>query len=254
MWAIWVQPIGTGHSDIPYYGTIDSVRVYDTALAQDVLEAETYIEKDSGIIRQENVFSFEDWNTEGIRIPSILRTDKGTIIATGDIRFGDAAGASNDPPNNCDIGIRVSSDDGATWSQPKMLLNFLDYPTNPSPHETDSASYCDSLLVKGQNGRVFFFCDAMTGNVRAPYAAASTGYTSDGYLILKDSAGTQYELHEDDGTVYLNGAATDYTVGPDFTLYKNGQEAGNIFYTNYGPTTHPQYRAKRNCGSSIRSS
>ena len=77
----------------PYYGTIDSVRVYDTALAQDVLEAETYIEKDSGIIRQENVFSFEDWNTEGIRIPSILRTDKGTIIATGDIRFGDAAGA-----------------------------------------------------------------------------------------------------------------------------------------------------------------
>ena len=47
---------------------IDSVRVYDTALAQDVLEAETYIEKDSGIIRQENVFSFEDWNTEGIRI------------------------------------------------------------------------------------------------------------------------------------------------------------------------------------------
>ena len=96
--------------------------------------------------------------------------------------------------------------------------------------KTDSASYCDSLLVKGQNGRVFFFCDAMTGNVRAPYAAASTGYTSDGYLILKDSAGTQYELHEDDGTVYLNGAATDYTVGPDFTLYKNGQEAGNIFY------------------------
>ena len=85
-----------GSFGYPYYGTIDSVRVYDTALAQDVLEAETYIEKDSGIIRQENVFSFEDWNTEGIRIPSILRTDKGTIIATGDIRFGDAAGASND--------------------------------------------------------------------------------------------------------------------------------------------------------------
>ena len=79
-----------GSFGYPYYGTIDSVRVYDTALAQDVLEAETYIEKDSGIIRQENVFSFEDWNTEGIRIPSILRTDKGTIIATGDIRFGDA--------------------------------------------------------------------------------------------------------------------------------------------------------------------
>ena len=38
-----------GSFGYPYYGTIDSVRVYDTALAQDVLEAETYIEKDSGI-------------------------------------------------------------------------------------------------------------------------------------------------------------------------------------------------------------
>ena len=83
MWAIWVQPYRNGAFGYPYYGTIDSVRVYDTALAQDVLEAETYIEKDSGIIRQENVFSFEDWNTEGIRIPSILRTDKGTIICHG---------------------------------------------------------------------------------------------------------------------------------------------------------------------------
>ena len=119
------------------------MRVYDTALAQDVLEAETYIEKDSGIIRQENVFSFEDWNTEGHpKSPPFCGPTRGTIIATGDIRFGDAAGASNDPPNNCDIGIRVSSDDGATWSQPKMLLNFLDYPNEPQvPMKTDSASY-----------------------------------------------------------------------------------------------------------------
>lgn len=224
-----------GSFGYPYYGSIDSVRVYDSALSQATLEAETHIDKDPGLVKQENVFSFEDWNTEGIRIPSILQTDKGTIIATGDFRFGDAAGASNDPPNNCDIGIRVSGDGGETWSAPKMLLNFLDYPNEPQvPMRTDSASYCDSLLVNGQDGRVFFFCDAMTGRVRAPYATASTGYTADGNLILKDSAGTQYELHEGDGKVYLNGEATEYTVGSDFTLYKNDAVAGNIFYYNYG--------------------
>ena len=219
----------------PYNGKINHVQVYDTALDPTDLEELTYVEQDAGIVRQENVFSFEDWNTEGIRIPAIIRTAQGTIIAAGDIRYGDAAGSSNDPPNNCDIGIRVSSDNGETWSDPTMLMNFTDYPNEPQvPMKTDSASYCDSLLVNGANGRVFFFCDAMTGNVRAPYATASSGYTTDGYLILKDASGTQYELHEDTGKVYLNGAETDYTVGDDFTLYQGNTVAGNIFYTNYG--------------------
>lgn len=224
-----------GSLSYPFNGKINQVQVYDSVLSAAELTEMTYIEKDPGIVKQETVFSFEDWDTEGIRIPAIIRTSQGTIIAAGDIRYGDAAGSSNDPPNNCDIGIRVSKDNGETWSEPTMLMNFTDYPNEPQvPMQTDSASYCDSLLVNGANGRVFFFCDAMTGNVRAPYASASSGYTTDGHLILKDSAGAQYELHEDTGKVYLNGAETAYTVGDDFTLYKNGAVAGNIFYTNYG--------------------
>lgn len=224
----------------PYYGEINRVEVYNTVLSQDELESMTNIEKDSGIIKQENVFSFEKWNTNGIRIPSILRTDKGTIIATGDIRFGNAGGGSNDPPNNCDVGVRVSSDNGETWSEPQMLVNFLDYPNQALNYlPKNSASYCDSLLVNGENGRVYFFCDAMTGNVRAPSAVASSGYTTDGHLILLDSAGNRYELHEDTGVVYKDGVETSYTVGSDFSLYKtedNGEQtvAGNIFYTTYG--------------------
>ncbi|WP_206187716.1 hypothetical protein, partial [Salmonella enterica] len=41
----------------PCCGTNESVRVCDTALALDVLEAEACIEKDSGIIRKENACS-----------------------------------------------------------------------------------------------------------------------------------------------------------------------------------------------------
>lgn len=224
-----------GTMGYPFYGTIHDIRVYSTALDQETLEEETYQASDPGIIKQERVFSIEQWNTKGIRIPAILKTSKGTIIATGDIRYGDAAGTSNDPPNNCDIGVRVSNDNGATWSTPQMLLNFLDYPNEPQvPIQKDSASYCDSVLVEGENGRVFFFGDAMTGQVRAPYAAASTGYTTDGKLILLNSSGTQYELDETTGKVYLNDVETTYTVGSDFTLYKDGQVAGNIFYYNYG--------------------
>lgn len=219
----------------PYYGTVDRIEVYDRVLSEQELENKTHIEKDPGIVNQKNVFSFEDWNTNGIRIPSILRTSHGTIIATGDIRFGNAGGGSNDPPNNCDVGIRVSSDEGQSWSDPKMLVNFLDYPNEALNFlPTDSASYCDSVLVEGRNGRVFFFCDAMPGNVRATSATASSGYTDDGYLILTDSSGTRYELHEDTGKVYLGDTPTQYSVGRDFTLYKDGVRAGNIFYTNYG--------------------
>ena len=120
-----------GSFGYPYYGTIDSVRVYDTALAQDVLEAETYIEKDSGIIRQENVFSFEDWNTEGIRIPSILRTDKGTIIATGDIRFGDAAGRATILPTTATSASGSVAMTAQPGANPKCCSTFLTTPTNP---------------------------------------------------------------------------------------------------------------------------
>ena len=219
----------------PYYGTIDDIAIYDSAIDRESLLGMTSTGVNAGPVRQDNVFTVGDWNTEGIRIPSILKTTHGTMIAAGDIRYGDAAGTSNDPPNNCDIGIRISADEGRTWGEPKMLLNFEDYPNEPQvPIAKDSASYCDSLLVEGLNGRVFYFCDAMTGNVRAPYAAASSGYTSEGYLILKDSSGEQYELHENDGVVYKDNSPTNYTVSKDFTLYRDGMIAGNIFYTNYG--------------------
>ena len=48
----------------PYNGKINHVQVYDTALDPTDLEELTYVEQDAGIVRQENVFSFEDWNTE----------------------------------------------------------------------------------------------------------------------------------------------------------------------------------------------
>ena len=120
-----------GSFGYPYYGTIDSVRVYDTALAQDVLEAETYIEKDSGIIRQENVFSFEDWNTEGIRIPSIRGPTRGRSLPR-------AISGSATPPERATIlpttatsasgSVAMTAQPGAN---PKCCSIFLTTPTNP---------------------------------------------------------------------------------------------------------------------------
>lgn len=232
--------IRNGSKAYPYEGSIDYVRIYNGVLSDEELLAETAkAPVDPGIVQKVHLFNFGDWHSPGLRIPSIIRTDNDVLIAAADIRFGN----SNDPPNNCDIGIRISKDDGNTWSEPRMLLNFLDYPNEPSPDQpcTNSASYCDSVLVKGDNNRIFLFVDAMKGQISAPTSMASSGYKEiDGVkrliLIDPDDPNTTYYVGDYDGyyaPVYVDdglGSETPYSVGKYFELYENGEEISNIFY------------------------
>lgn len=222
----------------PYVGEIDSVQIYDYVLSDaELLSITAEAPVDAGIVQKTHLFNFGDWNSPGLRIPSIIRTENDVLIASADIRYGN----SNDPPNNCDIGIRTSKDNGVTWSEPRVLLNFLDFPNEPSANQpcTMSASYCDSVLIKGDDNRVFLFFDAVKGNISAPSALASSGYKdingekrlaltssneSASGFYLGDYAGETAPVFSDDGTV------TDYTVGRHFELYENGEEVGNIFY------------------------
>lgn len=223
----------------PYVGGINSVAIYNGALSDDELLAITgQAPVDPGIVNKTHLFNFGDWNSPGLRIPSIIRTDNDVLIASADIRFGN----SDDPPNNCDIGIRTSTDGGATWSEPRMLLNFLDYPNEPSPDQPckNSASYCDSVLVKGENNRVFLFVDAMKGNISAPSATPGSGYIEvDGIqrLALCNSGSKTTDFYVGDyagetAPVFetASGEMTSYSVGKHFELYENGEEISNIFY------------------------
>ena len=120
-----------GSFGYPYYGTIDSVRVYDTALAQDVLEAETYIEKDSGIIRQENVFLLRIGTQRASESPPFCGPTRGRSLPR-------AISGSATPPERATIppttatsasgSVAMTAQPGAN---PKCCSIFLTTPTNP---------------------------------------------------------------------------------------------------------------------------
>lgn len=222
---------GSNANEYMFSGVVDTMKVYNAVIPDELLLSETgTIDMTNRLpVRKMNLFNVEAWNSPAFRIPSLLTTNSGKIIAVADIRYGN----SNDSPNNIDTGILISSDGGATWSDPRLILNFLDYPNEPTSQITNSASYIDCCMVQGENGRIFLFVDVIRGGTGQANAIASSGYTEvagERRLLLEDDNGNSYTLGADNKVYNSENEATSYTVGDNFTLYENGSEISNIFY------------------------
>lgn len=220
---------GANANKYPFSGTIKKFKLYNTVLSSE--EAIAFTQPSSANpISSSLLFDEEDWNSPAFRIPSLLTTSSGTTLAVADIRYGD----SNDSPNNIDIGIRRSFDGGNTWTDPKLILNFLDYPNAPTSQLTNSASLIDTVMVEGNNGRIFLFVDAFKGGVGQANSINSSGYTTVGnnkYLTLVDSLGNKYYKNDMNRVVNAaTSAITNYTVNDQFELLNNGNVIGHIFY------------------------
>ena len=61
-----------------------------------------------------------DDNVNTYRIPGIVTTDKGTLLAVYDIRYD----KSGDLPGNIDVGLSRSTDGGRTWSPMKIIMDM----------------------------------------------------------------------------------------------------------------------------------
>ncbi|MFT3946423.1 MAG: exo-alpha-sialidase [Agriterribacter sp.] len=61
------------------------------------------------------------------RIPGIVSTDKGTLLAVYDIRYNN----SKDLPENIDVGLSRSTDGGRTWEPMKIIMDMGE------PHENN---------------------------------------------------------------------------------------------------------------------
>lgn len=228
-----VMSNGTKANEYNFKGSIETLKVYSEVLPDDILLEETgkvdmtYRQP----VRKENLFKESDWNSPAFRIPSLITLKDGTLLAVCDIRYGD----SNDSPNNIDTGIRRSTDGGITWSEPSLILNFLDYPNKPSSQVFDSASYIDPVMVQASNGRVYLFVDVMAGGVGQANAIASTGFENvngERLLILQDNNRNKLYLGNDNNIYDKYKNQTEYSVGNNFDLYRNGDKIGNIFYKN----------------------
>lgn len=181
-------------------------------------------------------------NSEGVfgyRIPAMIQTVDGTLIASGDQRVNHSADWGD-----INIVARRSEDGGKTWEDPQAII---DLPTNPdSAHKgiTDSAYNIDSALIQDPETKRIFALYDMMPEIQGiwdidPSTAAYTEVDGEFYLNLyKTGEKVPYTVREK-GVVYTPaGEMTDYRViteaeAPAHTLgdlYQNDEKIGNVYF------------------------
>ena len=217
-----------------FSGNIDFVKVFDEPLSDEVLStitAETSAEllvnpmpDTAQITNPLSVFYPGFMNSNNYRIPALLYSKKGTLIAGIDRRVVHGG----DSPNNIDAVIRRSFDQGVTWEDNGIVIN--DYP--------DQASNIDLTLLQDEsNERIFALVDGFPHGAGlmggfGTNAFKGTGFkTIDGikYMALTDENKNEYTIREE-GKVYNNiGELTNYSVDEDRNLYVDGEKIDNYF-------------------------
>ncbi|UOQ94724.1 glycoside hydrolase [Halobacillus shinanisalinarum] len=163
-------------------------------------------------------------DSSNYRIPALLQTEGGTLIAGIDRRMESGA----DSPNNIDAVIRRSFDEGKTWEEDGIVIN--DYP--------DQASNIDlSFLQDQSNKRIFALVDGFPHGAGLMGGFGTNAYKGTGfktvneeeYMFLTDENENDYTIREE-GKVYDDsGEVTSYTVDEDRNLYLDGEKVDNIF-------------------------
>lgn len=155
-------------------------------------------------------------NSNNYRIPALLKTKKGTLIASIDARISSGL----DAPNNIDTAIRRSEDGGKTWSEGKIIIDYKD---NSSVIDT-------SLLEDSNTGRIFLLVTHFSSGYGFGNAKKGNGYKEiDGkkYLCLYDREGNEFTIRNN--IVYDKyGNKTEYSIDESQNLYKNNKKIDNI--------------------------
>ena len=163
-------------------------------------------------------------NCENYRIPSIISTDKGTLIAAIDARV-DRAG---DNPNNIDKYIRRSVDNGQTWEPIQVLVDY------PGRGDEGSAACDPAMLQDKETGTIWMIFNHTPAGIGLWNSRPGVGFDKDGYRLLFDPEGNEYTLRENGKVFDSNGQETDYLVDEAGDVTKANSVIGNI-YLKEGP-------------------
>ncbi|MBQ8210278.1 MAG: exo-alpha-sialidase [Clostridia bacterium] len=153
------------------------------------------------------------------RIPSMVTTKNGTVVACADARF--YTGADN--PNRIDKVVRRSFDSGETWE---------DYIIAVQEHGTEknraSAAIDPILTYVSETGRIYMhYCHTPAG-IGILNCKCGVGENPQGNKIIEGKFGKRYILK--DGMLYTkSGKASAYKVNDDGDVSENGKLVGNIY-------------------------
>lgn len=236
---------------------VRNLTVYDRALSPDEVQTrsqlfergdlEKKLPEGAKISEKEDVFEggmHNQPNKDGIksyRIPALLKTDKGTLIAGADERRLHSSDWG-------DIGmvIRRSEDNGKTWGDRVTITNLRDNPKASDPSIGSPVNIDMVLTQDPETKRIFAVYDMF------PEGKGIFGMSSQKEEAYKEINGKIYQLLyregeqgaytiRENGTVYTpDGKATEYRVVVDPVkpaysdkgdLYKGDQLLGNIYFT-----------------------
>ncbi|WP_274363150.1 sialidase family protein [Paenibacillus thermotolerans] len=178
-------------------------------------------------IETQAVFYPNLYGSKAYRIPSMITTVQGTVIAGIDARIAD----QTDNPNQIDASIRRSVDHGKTWGDVQKLVSF-------AGEGLDGAAAIDTALLQDEiTGTIFMLYCHTPGGIGLWASEPGIGFDSDGRRKLFDPQGNLYFLNGSGEVADAQGNATDYTVDAEGYVFQSGKPRGNIYYKK---GIHPQ--------------
>lgn len=207
--------IGQDFTGEKLFGEVRNASIYDYPLT------DGQIQRLSGVkpLSTQCLFDYGYHGAASYRIPSLLMTKDGVLIAGADQREANA----NDAPNSINFTIRRSFDQGRTWGEMQTVLQY------PGEGIT-GASVIDSCLIQDhETGRVFAFIDQYPGGVGQPNNQLGKGVTDNGEYLLYDGQGGVFVWKEDGTVTTQDGEATQYRIADNGDVLVGGASGGNVF-------------------------
>ena len=153
------------------------------------------------------------------RIPSMITTKNGVVVACADARFY----TGSDNPNRIDKVVRRSLDSGETWSE--YILAVEEY----GKEKNSSSAAIDPILTYvAETGRIYMhYCHTPAG-IGILNCKSSVGEDAQGNRIIEGKFGKRYIL-KNGALCKKNGKETPYKVADNGDVLKGSEVVGNIF-------------------------
>ncbi|GAB2556169.1 sialidase family protein [Gracilibacillus alcaliphilus] len=167
-----------------------------------------------------DVYKPGEFNSKAYRIPAMITSKKGTVIASIDARIVDL----RDNPNQIKTYVRRSEDNGDTWEDPVIALEY-------AGEGLDGAAAIDTALLEDEDTDTIWLLVSHTpGGIGLWNSEAGTGFNEQGQRVLTDTFGNTYYLQEDGAVLDTQGKRTNYFVDDKGYVFKDGIETGNIYW------------------------
>ena len=131
------------------------------------------------------IFSKQIFDAEYYRIPSLIVTKKGTVIACADARYTDPA----DNPNRIDKVIRRSEDHGVTWQEPILAVESVGEGRSEGAGDIDP-----SMVYDADTDTIWLFYCHTPGGVGLWNSRPGKGVDKEGNRYLYDVHNNRFVL------------------------------------------------------------